>query len=342
MNHIIVDSSMLASIGYDPATLTMEALFKREGLYSHPDISPDHFERVLHPGPEHDHSVGKAYNALIRPLRSGRKIGTKLGEPLDGVTAEGAPEPAPRIREALTASLDAAPAAAPLPAEVQAVESKSSSLAVQALEIKVTDPDTQVLAADMLITVAQMQTEIEQTFAPMKSAAYTAHRVICQQETNLKAPLVAAEAALKRQIAEFVTEQNRLAAAADEEARRQAQIAANREAEAASVDQALEQAVKLEARGDIKAAEAVLANPAPVSPRYMAPARTQPNVARTPGISTKEGWDFRITDYHAIPREYMLINETAIRAAGKNTQGRAKIAGIEFFPKTVVATSRRG
>jgi hypothetical protein len=339
---------MLASIAHDPSTETMEALFKREGLYLHRDISPDLFERVLHPGPEHEHSVGKAYNALIRGHKPSAE---KLGKGL----ANG--DPAPRIQEALRESIDVsgknsngsdaelgspAASAPALPAEIAAVESKSTSLATQATEIKVVDPDTQVLAADMLITVAAMQTEIETTFKPMKDAAYKAHRVICQQETNLKAPLVAAEKALKGEIAGYIDAQNQLARKADEANRKTALEQAEREAATATIDQAIDQAIDLEARGNAQAAEAVLANPAPAPIQYQAPAPTRPNIAVTKGVPSRQDWDFQITDFNLIPREYLLINESAIRSAGKNTQGRIKIAGVEFFPKTIVATSRRG
>lgn len=351
MNHIPTpDSTMFASIAYDLPSKTMEGLFRREGLYSHHPVPADLFERVLHPGPEHEYSIGKAYNALIKPLRNGRKLGRTLAD-----------APAPRIQEALRESLsdpvspapvlDGISPAAPsepdrapqaLPAEVVAVQTRSSSLATQAAEIRVTDPDTQVLAADMLITVAQMQTEIERTFAPMKAAAHKAHQVICQQETQLKWPLVTAEAALKSQIAGYVAEQNRLARETDEANRKAERERAEREAAAATIDQAIDQAIDLEARGNTKAAEAVLASPAPAPVRYQAPAPTQANVAATKGVSTRTSWDYRITDFNAIPREYLLINETAIKNAGKSTQGRIRIAGVEFFEQTVVATSRRG
>lgn len=361
MNHIAVDSSQIASIAHDPAKGIMQVLFRRGGLYEYTDVSAQEFSAVANPNGIHKGSVGTAFFATIK----GKKPFTKLGESLDGVAPQAAPEPAPRIEKS---SLDAAPAPAPvsgknsnggsagsgspdshtpalpdpLPPEVALVQSKSSSLATQALEIKVTDTDTQTLAADMLITVAAMATEIESTFKPMKEAAYKAHRVICQQETNLRAPLLSAELALKSQIAGYVTEQNRIASSAEEAARKEQRRIAEVQAQAASVDQAIDQAIDLEARGNPEAAAAVLASPAPVAPAYIAPAAVQPNIATTRGVTTRQDWDFRITDFNLIPREYLLINETAIRSAGKNTQGRVKIAGVEFFPKTVVATSRRG
>jgi hypothetical protein len=339
MNHIAVDSSQIASIAHDPAKGRMQVLFKRGGLYEYSNVTAQEFAAVASPNGIHKGSVGTAFFATIK----GRKAFTKLGESLDEVTPQAEAEPAPRITEVAIPPADAAPASeAPLPPEVALVQSKSTSLATQAQEIKVVDPDTQVLAADMLITVAQMQTEIEKTFEPMKAAAFKAHRVICQQETNLKAPLVMAEKALKGEIAGYIDAQNRLAREADEANRKAALEQAEREATAATIDQAIDQAIDLEARGNTQAAEAVLANPAPAPIRYQAPAPTRPNVAVTKGVPSRQDWDFQIIDFNQIPREYLLINESAIRSAGKTTQGRIKIAGVEFFPKTIVATSRRG
>lgn len=340
MNHIAVDSSQIASIAHDPAKGIMQVLFRRGGLYEYTDVSAQEFSAVANPNGIHKGSVGTAFFATIK----GKKPFTKLGESLDGVAPAPVSGKNSNGGSAGSGSPDSHTPALPdpLPPEVALVQSKSSSLATQALEIMVTDTDTQTLAADMLITVAAMATEIESTFKPMKEAAYKAHRVICQQETNLRAPLLSAELALKSQIAGYVTEQNRIASSAEEAARKEQRRIAEVQAQAASVDQAIDQAIDLEARGNPEAAAAVLASPAPVAPAYIAPAAVQPNIAATRGVTTRQDWDFRITDFNLIPREYMLINETAIRAAGKNTQGRIKITGVEFFPKTIVATSRRG
>ena len=51
---------------------------------------------------------------------------------------------------------------------------------------------------------------------------------------------------------------------------------------------------------------------------------------------------FRILDEAQIPREYLLVNEAAIRALGKSTKGKAKVNGIEFFEKAQVSASRGG
>jgi hypothetical protein len=335
MEHIAVSSSQIASIAHDSAGLTMQVLFRRGGLYEYSDVSPEEFAAVLNPTTQFNQSVGTAYAQLIK----GRKPARKLeGQPWPAEKAKVVDWPA--AVDAVSTEFPAEPAE--MPAEVQTVSRKSQSLTEQASTLAVIDADSQIEASEALKAIAAMRREISDTFKPMKDAAFKAHRTVCQQEKMLDDPLAQAEATLKGRIGHFVGEQQRLAREAEEVARAEERRRADAEAAQFAQEQALEQAIDLEARGNTVAAEAVLANPAPVAPRYIAPAPVAPAVAQVKGVSTRTDWDFRITDISQIPRDYLLPNETAIRNLGKNTQGRAKVPGVEFFPKTVVATSRRG
>jgi hypothetical protein len=331
MEHIALNSSQIASVAYDPSAEVMQVLFKRGGLYSHEHTTLEEFEKILHPGSEFEHSSGKAYNQLIK----GRKPTTKL----EGTPWPSGNAPAPSAQPPASQSVEPAQ----LPAEVQTVSRKSTELTEQATSIVVVDPVTQERASQVLLAIASMRKEISDTFEPMKKAAFAAHRVICEQERNLDAPLADAERNIKNRIGSFVYAQEMLARQAEDEAREAERARAEREATEKSQQQALEQAIDMESRGFPEALlQEVLANPAPVPARYVAPAPVAPAVAQVKGVSTREDWDFRLVDINLIPREYLLVNEVAIRALGKSTKGRAKIAGVEFFSKTVVAASRRG
>jgi len=352
MEHIAVTSNQIASLAYAPATGIMQVLFRRGGLYEYQPVEMERFEAVLHPAAEDDNSVGKAFDRLIKKNPHIRY------EKLPG--GDGAPPETPRspgnvvsIKEFVASEGGVEKAAsrlfmhaaepeaeAPLPAEVQQVSTRSTELTERAKAIEVVDPGTQSIASEILLAVASMRAEIADTFKPMKDAAYKAHKVVCDQERKVDAPLAAVEVALKAQIGTYVQEQQRLARVAEEALREAERLRAEQEAAKATVEQALEQAVDLEARGNTAAAEAVLAHPAPVPARYIAPAPVAAAVAQVKGVTTRMEWDFRITDIRAVPDEYKLINETAIRSAGKNTKGRIKIAGVEFFEKPVVAASR--
>lgn len=66
-----------------------------------------------------------------------------------------------------------------------------------------------------------------------------------------------------------------------------------------------------------------------------------PPVIDTPkaqGLSFREVYGFKIVDVNAIPREWMVPNETAIAAFIRSTKGTQKIAGIEIeITKTAVS-----
>lgn len=347
MEHVAVESSSIATIAHDPNSSIMQVLFKNGGLYEYEDVTTDEFVAVLQPGPEFASSVGKAYASTIKGKKASRKVEGRVAQ---SPKPEGqAPPSRPDVVEQTItnrqvvgsnpAPSTSSPAEA-LPAEAQQVSMKSAHLTAQAAAIEVTDPTTQERASDVLLAIASIRREIAETFKPMKDAAFRAHRVVCDQEKKLDEPLATAELNLKLRISNFVQTQERLAREAEEKLRQAELARAAEEATRQSQELALEQAIDLEARGDSAAAEAVLASPAPVTPRYIAPAPVAPNVAHTKGVSMVTGWDFRITDITQIPREYLTVNETAIRNVGKNTKGLAKIAGVEFFPTTSVRASR--
>jgi hypothetical protein len=220
------------------------------------------------------------------------------------------------------------------------VSRKSTELASQAEGLEVLNELSQAHASELLLTIAAMRKEIADTFKPMKDAAHRTHKTICDQEKALDSPLADAERELKKRIGAYVLEQQGLARQAEEALRQLELERAKLAAQTESIEQALADAVALEAQGNMAAAEALLAHPAPAPLRYTAPAPVAPRTATVAGVTTRTDWDFRIVNEALIPREYLLIHASAIRNVGRATKGKAKIAGVEFFAKPVVAASR--
>ena len=331
MEMISVVSSQIAQIGHDGQS-TLRVLFRRGGLYEYYDVTPEEFDEF-----RSAESIRSHFGRHIK--------GVKRYSRVDGSEFQAAPTNTPEASKPESAQLPSRPIqtdAADENQEVEKVAQKSALLVQNASSIKVIDVTTQKQASDILLAIASMRREISDTFKPMKEAAFRAHRTICEQEKKHDEPLAKAESAVKSQIGSFVEEQKRLAREADEAARQAAKEEAERLARVEAEQRAIDDAVALEAMGDTKGAEAVLAHPAPAPVRYVAPAPVAPAIAQIAGISTREDWDFRITNESLIPRAYLLVNETAIRALGKSTKGKAKIEGVEFYPKQVVSTSRRG
>jgi hypothetical protein len=328
-----VQSSQIAQVGHDGQSL-LRVLFRRGGLYEYQNVTPDEFKEFVEAP-----SIGVYFGQRIKTAKPCTRLSDNF---VQNAIADASPAvKAEPITITEVEPVQAAPAAPEEQnQEVERVAERSSLLVRNAVELKVTDMVTQGQASETLLAVASMLKQIETTFKPMKDAAFRAHRVVCDQETKLKEPLLKAEQALKGQIGSFVQEQRRIALETEQELRRVEQERARVEAEREAQERAIEDAVVLEAQGNVEAAEAVLNNPAPAPVRYVAPASVAPMVAQTAGVTTRMDWDFRVTNHELIPREYMLVNETAIRNAGKNTKGKVKIAGVEFFDKPVVSASR--
>lgn len=320
-------SSQLAAIGFD-GNSKLRILFRRGGLYEYGNVSVHEYNDVLTAT-----RPGDVFRDKIKGIKPFRKLDTL---------------PAPtQVPEPPTPAAPAQPSPEPIPAAAEAdpkvlqVSKKSSELATQASAIVVVDPASQERASELLLTVAAMRKEIADTWKPMKDAAFKAHRVVCDQERNLDAPLLEAEKILKQRIGGFVAEQQRIAREIEEAQRLRLREEAERIAREESERLALEDAIALEDEGQKEAAEAVLANPVPVAPRYIAPAPVPAAVAQVKGVSTRTVWKFRIVDETKIPRDYLEVNEKAIAAVVTRTSGKIQIPGIETYPDQQVAASRR-
>jgi hypothetical protein len=53
---------------------------------------------------------------------------------------------------------------------------------------------------------------------------------------------------------------------------------------------------------------------------------------QAPGAHTRTTWKFRIVDFNAIPREFLMPDEAKIRAYVQSAKENASIPGIEVYP----------
>lgn len=226
-------------------------------------------------------------------------------------------------------------AAAVLPIEQQAlspVEKQALSTAERACGIVVSTVIERVEAAEIGRVVAGLFKEAEEFFRPMKQAAAKAHKEICNKENSILQPLENAKQYLSRQIGAFdarVEQERRVEEARrQEEARKQAEADADR----LSQEQAIADAVELEAAGDTAGAEAVLNHPAPVAV-FVPAVIVRREVPKTEGVSVSQNWKFRITNEALIPREYMMPNEKLLGQLARATKDKTNIPGIEVYPE---------
>jgi hypothetical protein len=319
MDMVSVQSSQISQIGHEGDVLRV--LFNRGDLYEFDGVSPSEFEALR--GAQ---SIGKHFNATIK----GRKTMKRLSA--DGQWSS----PAPAEIKAEAKAVE--------PAQIETTKREGLDLVARAKGIVVNSVATDREAKEMLLVVRAQSKQVDATFDPDIARWHAGHKAALAMKAEFKTPLNVADAYLLGQINDYAlaekrrvdAEQRRLAAEAAEKAAREAKEEAER--------LALEDAIALEEQGDMVAAEAVLANPVPVVPRYVAPAPVAREVAQVKGVSQAQiVLQIRITDPSKVPDEYKVIDEAMILGVVRRTQGKIRIPGVEVYEgaSTAVRTGRR-
>ncbi len=213
------------------------------------------------------------------------------------------------------------------------VEQRALSTAAIAKAVTITTIEDRERAAELGRTVAALDKEAEEFFAPMKESAHKTHREICNKENSVRTPLAEAKKYLAGLIGKFDTELERQRREEEKRLQEEADRNAEKEARRVSEETAIADAIQLEAEGDKVGAEAVLNNPVPVT--YRAPAVILPKAVPTvAGVSTQTRWKFRITNEDEVPREYLMVDEKAIAGVVASLKNKTNIPGVEVYPET--------
>lgn len=146
-----------------------------------------------------------------------------------------------------------------------------------------------------------------------------------RQAKEAAAPWLAEELSIKKAMISFSDEQERQ--------RREEQRILNERAEK-DRQRLLEAAQRNAAKGNEAKAESFQERAAAV----VAPVvqREAPKVA---GVATQQVWTFEITDPAAIPREYLVVDETRIRKVVGALKGETQIPGVRVFQQSRIASS---
>lgn len=153
-------------------------------------------------------------------------------------------------------------------------------------------------------------------------------------------------------------EETRRQKAAQEDAEREAaenRKLAEAEAKRLSDEQAITDAIALEAEGDSKGAEAVLNNPAPVPvyvpPVYVVPVVVPKAIPKIEGKSSSTSWKFCIqrapecrapgdhdtqacsTCLAQVPRDYLILDSKRVGQLVRASKDKTNIPGVTVFPE---------
>lgn len=210
--------------------------------------------------------------------------------------------------------------------ETTALATETSAAVHRANDIVVDSSDSLLDAGKFLRVLKTIRGRINDTFdGPIKSA-HTAHKDMLAAKKEHDGPLSDAEGIVKRKVATYQNEQERIRRQEEERLR----AAARKQEE----ERRLKEAAELEAQGDDEAAEAVIEAPIPTPPVHVP--KTTPKVS---GVTTRKVWKFRIVNAELIPRAYMTPNVQVLGAIARNSQDRVSVAGVEFYSESSVAVS---
>ncbi len=195
------------------------------------------------------------------------------------------------------------------------VEAQNELAKMPGAEITVTDQQSYEAAGEILRNIATVKKNIKAHFAEPKKKAAEAHKAICALENNLLSQVADRETEIRQKMTVYWQAEQKRIAAEEERKRKEAEEMAKLAQEA-------------EAAGDTETAVEAVA---------MA-AVTQATVTEAPkaaGISFREVWRAKVIDPDKVPREYLIVNQSALDAVAKATRGSIKIAGVEFVKETI-------
>ncbi|MBN2118540.1 MAG: hypothetical protein JW730_18345 [Anaerolineales bacterium] len=206
----------------------------------------------------------------------------------------------------------------------------------RAKAVSIVDQPSYDMAATLLIDIAALEAEIKEHHAPIKEAAFRAHKVAVAAEKRLLDPLASAKGILKLTISAWEIEQERIR----RELERQAEEKQRKLAEEA----ALQAAIEAEQNGASAAeAESILQEQlaAPV-PRPV----IQPTFQRMSGVSTRQNWHAEVTNLRELARavgegriseNYIEPNMTALNSAARAEKGTLRIPGVRAVLDTGIS-----
>lgn len=250
--------------------------------------------------------------------------------------------------------------------ELRGVAQTALTVTQQATTLVIVDVATRNRAAELGCTIASLLSQAQEKFETIKRPMNDAKAKVMKWEHEVCDPLEVAKRHLSTLVGRYDQEQERIRR--EEERRIQEQERQNAErqrladlqkaqedAQRQSEEQAIADAIELEAAGDKVGAEAVLKNPVPVEPVYVPPVYVPPVILPTAtpkaaGMAKSTSWKWRVpiaaacqnipqhepteceTCLAEVPRKYLVLNTKLVGQVVRALNVKADIAGVEVYP----------
>jgi len=235
------------------------------------------------------------------------------------------------------------------PERERAIESGHSRLLAEAQDLVVDSPEAEADAWTIVNGIGRLKKMIEADFAGPKTAAHAAHKAVLAQEKAHLDRLDQPDQIVRAKLVPWEQEKRRLQAEAERKAREETDRVnadlrdqAEKKERAAAEERQLAAAQAAEAVGDTAKAEELLNAPVEVGPvvvpEVVVPVLSAPRVAGAGAMVTV--WNFEIVDPQAIPRQYLTVDESAIRKVVQALKEQANIPGVRVY--SVLEARRTG
>jgi hypothetical protein len=207
----------------------------------------------------------------------------------------------------------------------------------EARTFQVTDVETYRRAAEQMLVIKALRSEVNEVFDPIIADANRAHKTALAQKAKVDSPLAEAEELYKVKMGAYDDDQRRIQR---EEERRRRELAERQAAE--EREREIEDAEKQGATVDeIK----VIAE----APLRVAPVIVTPAVPRVAGISSRENWKWEVEDKLKLDRfiaanpmysNLTVVNSSAVTNLVRSLKSATKIPGIKVWPESNIAGRR--
>lgn len=190
---------------------------------------------------------------------------------------------------------------------------------------------------EILLTIKDLRKKIADTFGPICSAAFAAHKTAVKAQKDAEAPLVEAEAIIKPAIARYMAEAERK--------RREEEERIRKEMERQAEEEALSAAIEAEAEGaSPEEVQAIVETP------VFIPQPIAPPLPKLEGVSIRKVVKFRVADVNAliqgvargqVPREAVIPNDVFLGQQARSLRTSLRYPGVEVWEEDSVAAGRR-
>lgn len=201
------------------------------------------------------------------------------------------------------------------------LEKKEADAMAYAVALTITNNETYTAADNFCVVLKGLEKEVVEDFKASKEAAHLAHKVITAQEKAHLDKLIPPRNLVKQKMSAYQDDQERIRRIEEDRQRLEAQKAAEEEA--------LRQAAQAQAEGNHEEAEAIIQ-----APVYVAPVVVPRDIPKSSTVIRKV-WAARVVNAALVPRQYLIVDEAALRKQAAATGNSLAVPGVEFFQKAI-------